>query len=304
LVTSIDEKIMKTILIPLDFSPASKQAFQYAMGVAAHFESKVIILHVHSAGEFEPFVPVLMQQALLNDKKETALTQLQMLQLEVSEDLLARVSCEMRVMVGPVVEQIDRCAEEIDADLIVMGMRGGNRPGQKLWGSTTTRLIRMEGPPILAVPEHAVFQGIKRIAYATNFQQGDIRAVDSVIRMSHRLGAKVHCVHIDEIKLREEQKLKENILREAYQDELVMDRISVESLNGTSIEAGLQAYVQASKIDLMVMLTHARSLMGSLFHASQTRSFAIQSSVPVLAIKSEWIPNDHRSRSKQSSQNG
>ena len=208
---------MKTILVPLDFSPASKQAFQYAMGVAAHFESKVTVLHVHVVGEFEPFVPVLMQQALLNDKKETALEQLRMLQLEVQEDLLDRVPCEMKVMVGPVVDQIDRCAEEIDADLIVMGMRGGNRPGQKLWGSTTTRLIRKDGPPILAVPEHAVFRGIELIAYATNFQQGDIRAVDSVIRMANRLGAKVHCVHIDEAKLRGEQRLKENILREAYQ---------------------------------------------------------------------------------------
>ena len=83
-----------------------------------------------------------------------------------------------------------------------------------------------------------------------------------------------------------------------------MDQISLESLSGASLEEGLQAYVKEKKIDLMVMLTHARSLMGSLFHASQTRSFAIQSLVPVLAIKSEWIPNEDRTQFKQSSQNG
>ena len=53
---------------------------------------------------------------------------------------------------GDVVEQVIAVAEELRADLIVMGTKGHDSVGDMLRGSTTERVVRHASCPVLAVP--------------------------------------------------------------------------------------------------------------------------------------------------------
>ncbi|MEM7655487.1 MAG: universal stress protein [Bacteroidota bacterium] len=279
---------LNQLLVPIDFSPASKQAFLYAAGLAHSLQAKLTLLHVHKPGGFEPFVPVLMQQALLANKEEEALEHFAAMELELPAEYLGTVELDIEMAVGPVLEQIQLCQERIEADLIVMGMRGGNRPFQKLWGSNTTRLIQQTDCPVLAVPEHISFEGINKMVYATNFEQGDIRAVNYLVQLSQILQAKFHCVHID-LHQDGNHALKSNILQEAYAHEVVMDQLEVQAIDGDSVSEGLNTYLAEGEQVILAMLTHDRGLWERLFQSSTTKAFAKQAKVPVLALQEAWI---------------
>lgn len=276
------------ILVPIDFSPASKQAFAYAVGLAFAMKAKVVLLHVHKPGGFEPFVPILMQQALLENKQSKALEQFSTLELELPSKYLGKVVLDVEMAVGPIIEQILLCQQRVNADLIVMGMRGGNRPFQKLWGSNTARMIHKTNCPVLAVPEHVRFEGIERMVYATNFEQGDIRAVDFLLQLSHMLSAQLHCVHID---LHQDgtQHFKSNLLQEAYAHEVIMDQLAITQVDAESVSDGLTKYLEGGGAAILAMLTHDRSLWQRLFQSSNTKSFASQAKVPVLALQESWV---------------
>jgi nucleotide-binding universal stress UspA family protein len=271
---------MKTILVAVDFSPASKNAFQYAVRLARPFGAKVVLLHVYSAGELDPFVPISMQQAMIEAQESVAMEYFTSLEKEVPKDVLKDIELDFQIVIGPAGEQILFYSQDIEPDLIVMGMRGGNIFAQKVLGNTSTHVIQRSKYPIVVVPESFAYREIKRIGYATNFQQEDIQAISKVQEFAARFDADIHCIHIRQNgNIEDEYKLE--ILKSAYRHEFPLDHIDFETLKYEDVIRGLNSYVENRNLDLLVMLTHNRGLFSQLFHKSMTKQMILQSQVPL-----------------------
>lgn len=271
---------MNTILVPIDFSPASKNAFRYALGLAEPFGSRIVLLHAYSAGELDPFVPISMQQALIDAQESVALDYFTSLSQEVPREILAKVELDFRIVLGPPAEQILFLSREIEPDLIVMGMRGGNIFTQKILGNTATHVIQRANFPVVVVPENFAFKEIKKIGYATNFESEDIQAISQVQTFSEAIQAKIHCIHIRQNgKLADEYKL--DILRSAYQHEFPMHHLDFETLSYEDVLKGLNKHIESEDLDILVMLTHNRGLFSQLFFRSYTKEMILQSRIPL-----------------------
>ncbi|MEZ4829741.1 MAG: universal stress protein [Bacteroidia bacterium] len=280
---------MQTILLPIDFSPPSRHAFQYATRLGARFGARILLLHVYSPETLEPFTPPFFQKAMMNQQEDIALSHFRELENDLAPELAGKVTLEFKITMGPVTEEILAISEEIRPDLIVMGMRGGNYALQKVLGSVSLSVIQRSCFPVLIIPEIAGFSMIENIAYATNFEQDDIKAIGQVLRFSRKMKARVHCVHIRQ-NGNTDNEFKQHILEKAYQHELVMDAIGFDSVDYPSVVEGLNHFIDTANIDLLVMLTHHRGVFSQIFFSSQTRKMALQAKVPIWIFQMGHVP--------------
>lgn len=143
------EKQMKTsdpihrILCPIDFSPTSQRAFEYAVRVAEHAGATVVLFHAFdvpdawaSGGRLKEIDPELKSK---------------MLEINPS----ANVSIERVAHGGPAGPAICWVAQDQKCDLIVIGTHGRHGVSHLLLGSVAEYCVRNARCPVLTVRDRA-----------------------------------------------------------------------------------------------------------------------------------------------------
>ena len=139
----------ETILVPIDFSEHSQEALDTATQIAHLFGSTIHLLHcyhIQTAG-VSPYGIVLPAgyYADIRDAAEKRLNDwLELVSNEgiQSETILSADSPSLA---------INLAAEEIEADLIVMGTRGLSGLKHAVLGSVAERVVRLAPCPVLTV---------------------------------------------------------------------------------------------------------------------------------------------------------
>ena len=142
---------MKTVLAPIDFSPASRRVIAEATVLARALHGRVVLLHV-----VQPPVIVgdygmmLADVALTTATMETAATQhLARLKSTLQRHLPA-TQADRRT--GPPVWVILDHAKKIAADYIVLGSHGHTAFYDLLVGSTAGGVLKRARCPVMVVP--------------------------------------------------------------------------------------------------------------------------------------------------------
>jgi nucleotide-binding universal stress UspA family protein len=152
----MQERRFSKILVPVDFSPCSEEAFRLALSLARQFQAEVSLLHVvdtkslttlNMLGLARPSEEAeqkkrLRHQARLNARRLLSFEETKGLQIR---RLLAEGS--------PFVE-IARTARTEKVDLVIMGSYGGQVGNVEkiFFGSTAEKVVRTAGCPVLTVP--------------------------------------------------------------------------------------------------------------------------------------------------------
>ena len=134
---------IKKILVPLDFSAHSRAVFNYAITLAARFQSEIVLLHV-----FEPVVPELkvLEGAFAGRGfREEAAKELARWRRRVPRDLA--VSAELHDG-KHAYHEILAAAEQHNVDLIVIGRSGHTGLERVLVGSTVNRVLKKARCPV------------------------------------------------------------------------------------------------------------------------------------------------------------
>lgn len=151
------ESLFRKILVPIDFSPCSEEAFRVALTLAKTFQSELLLLHVVDTSALATFnqlgllaVPSDAQGQKRRLRHHARLNVRRLLELEATKGVNAK-----RIILegGPFVE-IAKTARIEKVDLVVMGSYGG-RSGDVdkiFFGSTAEKVVRTAGCPVLTVP--------------------------------------------------------------------------------------------------------------------------------------------------------
>lgn len=140
----------RTILVPFDFSEHAIEALEIALDLAKRFDSSVHILHVMAtpilgATSMDP-APLDYHGNLRDSLFESLCDIADAAQKRTSLTVIGRVVSGMNIT-----ETIREAAEEISADLIVMGTHGRTGLAHILLGSVTERTLRCAPCPVLTV---------------------------------------------------------------------------------------------------------------------------------------------------------
>jgi nucleotide-binding universal stress UspA family protein len=149
--------LFKTILVPVDFSPCSDEAFRIACRMAELCGAKVLVLHVIDTSALAAF----NRLGLLAVPSDAALQRRRLrhhARLKVRELLESKAAGDVKmtrlIVEGAPFVEIAKVARTGDIDLVVMGTYGG-RSGSVdkiFFGSTAEKVVRTAGCPVLTVP--------------------------------------------------------------------------------------------------------------------------------------------------------
>jgi nucleotide-binding universal stress UspA family protein len=144
---------IRTILVPVDFSPHSSQALDFAVDLAKDVGAKMHLLHCYqiNPGGISPY-GIVMPEGLDREVREGAVREVTKWQEKAAS---AGIAVENSVTPDFPSEAICSLAKEIGADLIVMGTRGNTGLKHVLLGSVAERTIRIAPCPVVTVRDES-----------------------------------------------------------------------------------------------------------------------------------------------------
>lgn len=141
----------KKILVPIDFSSHSDKAVEAAVELARAFDGELHLVHAYSmpmamVGPYDYQIPA----NILGDLRDSAARRVDEEAKKLTD---AGVKVNALIAEGVATQVITDAAEQIGADLIVMGTRGLTGLKHAVLGSVTERTIRHAPCPVLTITD-------------------------------------------------------------------------------------------------------------------------------------------------------
>lgn len=276
---------MKTLLVPTDFSKNAGNALDYAVSIAKKDKCKIVLLHVYNPLISPPSfdIPVQYYADAFESIQKEAYTKLTKLKNKIAKT--AKVEIEIVVKEGLAVETIIDVAKKKRAYLVIMGTKGASGLTKVVIGSNTAKVIEKIKCPVIAVPEKAKFDGMRQIAYATQYHSSDMPALKRLTELSKVFKPTINLVHIADgaYSIETEQDYMEKF-KDKVKKATKVKSIVPAVIEGKSIENELEQYFKKNKIDLLVISTKHRNFIEKLFGKSITKTLIFHSKVPLLVF--------------------
>jgi universal stress protein A len=142
---------IRKILVPTDFSPASRKSLSYALRFAEKLNSEITFLHV-----VEPETPLTLAgrpaRAAFSEE-ELADAEEGLRALADSAETAGLAGAKSILRTGIATHEIVEAAKELDVDLIVIATHGFTGWKHFAIGSTAERVARAAPCPVLVVRE-------------------------------------------------------------------------------------------------------------------------------------------------------
>jgi nucleotide-binding universal stress UspA family protein len=139
--------VIRRILCATDFSKGSQTALETAAELARRFDARLTLFHAHQVPTFvypDGMMPVAPE--LMMDLERTVVAELGRLAATLRD-----VDVEVRHTLGAPAVEICRVADELDADLVVLGTHGRSGLRHVILGSVAERVVRRCTRPVLTI---------------------------------------------------------------------------------------------------------------------------------------------------------
>ena len=191
--------IMKTILVPTDFSIDADYAIHYALNLIAYYEASIILYHAFIPFESGFYPPDQSKKENL-ETENTLLRRLSHIQdtFVKTNKTNKKISVSIHVDRGPASIRLPEFCMKKKIDLIVMGTTGASGIKEVLIGSFTADIMTKAPCPVLAIPKNYKFKIPEKITFASDYNTNDVRAIKFLADLNKSFNAQICILHIDE----------------------------------------------------------------------------------------------------------
>jgi len=282
---------MIQILIPYDFSKMATHALDFVTKLPTPY-TKVHLTLIHvvefplnsSVGTLGGGMDPLADYQ--NQVYFKELTGQRKIELDRIKDKLSSpgYSITTRVEVGTVFREISRVIEELNPDLLVMGS-SGTSGWEEFWiGSTTEKIVRTATCPVLTIKGDTDPLSLKKILFASNFNELDVRIAARIKTMQLLFDAQFYFVYIitpGNFKTSREA----NSSLKKFMTKFKFENIHTQVYNSLSEESGILEFADDIGADLIAMSTHGRTGILHLLTGSIAEDVVNHSKRPVWTLK-------------------
>lgn len=285
------------IVIPVDFSDYSCKACSIGFDIAHKTGATVTVLHTYVIPYLPDAIPItdtfIGKEEIDEFKsiKENAHRQMgeffDKLKSAIAAGQLPDVNFECSVKEGIPEDEIRIISRRNAPSLIVMGTRGKGRKESELIGSVTAEVIDSARVPILAVPEDTHVSrcsDVKRLAFVTNFDQGELVAIDTFMRLFGEFDFEVVLVNFLSDKADRISEIQMQYLERYFVKHYPTRKCTCRFIETKDILRGVNDFIKDEKIDVLSMTTRRRSIFARLFNPGIAHRMIFHSDTPLLVI--------------------
>lgn len=275
---------MKRIIVPVDFSPYSENAFLSASKIAARGDATITCINAItseldwknlSATEKAKHQEILDLEAEAKDK----------LKLFITTHKVKSTPIEAVVEVGVPGQVLVDLAEKQKADLIVIGAYGKGYEEGKFIGSTTQKVMRQANCPVLAVKKVMDGRAMKKMVFASLFNEASRPAFTRMKPLIKTIGASVYFLYINTPAKFTDSARAEKLMRSyaAGQEDLIIHR---HIYNHEEAEKGIVAFAEEENAGIIGIASNVRKSSAS-YQIGVTDTVLFKTDIPVLSVKFE-----------------
>jgi len=255
--------LMKTILVPCDFSKPSVNAFRFALDLATRTKGSIELLHVIE-------LPVVndtalnFEEALLRELEAKANTSF----VKMTEKYkTAGVRVTSTVEFGGVCKTTLDHIHANSIDTVVMGSHGASGLREYFIGSNAERIVRRSPVPVLIVKDF--FQGgIKNIVFPNNLDledQDDL--IQKVKSIQNYFGAQLHVVWVNTpLNFTSDVFTRERL--QEFAKRFALKNFTLNIFNHPTGNDGIVEFAKIANAEMIAMGTHGRKGFGHWLNGS------------------------------------
>ena len=275
---------MKTILYATDCSKHDIDILQYAHELCNKLKASLILLHVYSIPpiQFSTIRPRKYLSTHAHDEQLNILkeyTTKHIKQNAIKTQIRFEVTENISVSDG-----ILSSIKEVSPDLLLVGMKDDHTAREMFSGSIAKALLEKVNCPLLIVPNMQNFKSIKKIVYATDFEEDDILAIQRLVEIAQPLNAEINIVHIA---TKDEYAGKDRMewLKEMLQEKVVYQNITFQMVYQDTVYDGLRSYINSNNADVVALLEREENgFFKRLFHKDLTKKIESNITIPMLSF--------------------
>jgi nucleotide-binding universal stress UspA family protein len=304
---------IRNVLVPVDFSPASQFAVDFAVTFARKFRARLTLLHVVESATALTYTFPIENDKVGKQHSDDALSRLSaMLSPEDQDDL----DLQIRIRSGSIEAEIRSAIDDELASIVVMGTHHHGLIRRLLIGSVTADMLRIAPVPVLTVSSDAQARTLSRILFATDLTESSHDGFKFALDLARTVGAHLIVLHVIEpipmafgggIPVIETQSEKRLLVENARRKMAVLESegarqqvvVVSEVTEGVASERILEA-TEESASELIVLTIHNKGLVERALLGSTAERVVRDAPVPVLSfpvhVKTERIDSTERPR--------
>lgn len=274
---------MKTILVPTDFSKAADNALKIAKIIARRTNSTIHVANFYSIPVVDYSYPdVSISAEIMEQNRKAAIHNMEELVKELKFDAY---TVNTTVEMGLIAEETVALANEINADLIVMGTTGASGFLNKIMGSNAARVMQRTVRPILLIPEKSTINEINDVVYLDQFESDDTDTMVKLFSFGEDIGFKN--IKILNVNTNFFFKPISGELLELLKRTFGENKVKLETVDAVDVKEGIDKYLAENNVDLIVMSTNKKTFLERIFAKSNTQEMALYSNLPLLVYHKE-----------------
>lgn len=275
---------MKTILVPVDFSETAYNAAVYAVQLAKQVAAnKVVLYHAYELPVVADGGLAIPLMVSVDDVKRNSTEALHNLLEKLKQQFdYFPFTIETYNSYNAVITGITETAKQLHADLIVMGITGGNAVEEVLVGSNTIDVAKHTKIPVIIIPPKAVFNPVRNVLLSCNLEHiYETAPVDLITRFLDNTKATLQILHVEPDPTVSDfsgtyfESVSLNTFFEGYEPKYHF-------IHNTNFVEGVNEFADSNSIDILIVVPQKHGLFDSLFNKSHTKMLAFHSHVPVL----------------------
>lgn len=275
---------MKRIIVPIDFSPYSENAFYSAAKIASKGDATITCLNV---------VTTDLDWANLTASEKAKNQEIFDLEVEAKDKLNAFIGThkvkntpvEAVVDIGMPFQVLVDMASKQKADLIVIGAYGKNYEAGKFIGSTTQKVLRQAHCPVLAV--HKIIDGraMKKLVFASLFNEASKPAFLKLKPFIKSIRTVVYFLFVNTPeKFVNSDKAEAQMSTYALgQEELLIHK---HIYNHEEAEKGIIAFAEKEKAGIIAVASNLKK-SSTAYQIGVTDTLLYKTDIPILSVKFE-----------------
>ena len=295
---------IKKILVGYDGSEPSKTALKYAEYFSSYYDSRITAIHVNDIlnamiPNYSYYVLYLKDYAnKLNKEYESELKKIQRKLMPKGIDF------NYKVMFGDPVSKLLNQSNELDSDLIVIGITGKSFVGKMLLGDTANKLLNKTQRAVLAVNNDENSINIKNVLVPVDIYEPSKISSEYAFDFFSKMNCNLTFAYVMQIgrglqdfpqeikdKIQEDIKSDFDKLIEKYEKQYKRKyktnnlKINKVVLSGMNPGLAIIEHCNDEKYDLVVMNTHGRKGFKKFLLGSVANNIIGNSGVSVLVLK-------------------